>query len=193
MTILSRPLAPLLFRSSALLALFFGSLALGCTSSTKAADRSRQLDQCRVISHDGEELTRCLITLHDWGADTAFQAGIRFQVSLDSIRDSIEKSLDSVRDSMNRARDSIELALANSRRYAREAAAARLDRWATCIFHQDSIAPLGAQVVDLCRRFLPTGKVDLVEYVADRTRLSDLQRNTLFWAYTKTTSPGDQR
>lgn len=153
-------------------------LALSCTSSTKGANRTRQLEQCRVISHSGEELTRCLVTQHDWAADTALLEGLTFQAHLDSLRDSIQ-----------RIQDSIALAVADSLRLAREAAAAHVDPWTRCILHRDSIASGGSELFGPCKGLLPTGGMNLDSYFAARPRLERDQRELLSWAYTMTVTP----
>ncbi len=97
----------------------------GCGNS-HAQDRQRELDQCRVASHSGDELTRCLAISKNWAADSALGAGLAFQRQLDSLQSAVTSKAES--------------ATRAQRAQAQAAAAARARRWAECALRQFHLA-----------------------------------------------------
>ena len=97
-------------------------LAAAACATRDGQTRSRELDQCRVASHSGDELTRCLAVSRNWRADSAQEAGRAFQAQLDSIERAMQVRVDS--------------ALKSQRAQALAAAAVRARRWTECALRQ---------------------------------------------------------
>lgn len=60
-------------------------LGLPAAAQTSRSDRARQLNQCKVVSSNGADLTKCLAIYKDWSGDSASAAGRAFQARLDSV------------------------------------------------------------------------------------------------------------
>ena len=97
-------------------------LGVAACATRDGETRSRELDQCRVASHSGDELTRCLAVSRNWRADSAQAAGRAFQAQLDSVERAMQVRVDS--------------ALKAQRAQAFAAAAARARRWTECALRQ---------------------------------------------------------
>jgi len=133
-----------------------GLLVVAACTTREGQTRSRELDQCRVASHSGDELTRCLAVSRNWRADSALAAGIMFQHQLDSV----ESAMTAKAESANRTQ----------RAQAQAAAAARAQRCAECALRQLDIAgggPVSEGEMEESCRAKPEMR-DLMAYVAAR-------------------------
>jgi hypothetical protein len=92
-----------------------GLVVLGCRAS---ASRPKQVETCEIISHSGEEVTRCLVIKYDWDGKAALGEGLRWQGHLDSVA----AQLAAVQaEEERRARDS-----------ARATDIGKIERWIRC-------------------------------------------------------------
>ncbi len=108
-------------------------IAVACARGPRT-DRPRELDQCRVVSHSGEELTKCLAISRNWRADSALEEGMTFQRSLDSGIAATRREVDSI--------------VAAGMGRARSEAAARARPWTECAVRQrvNAQVPIGESV-----------------------------------------------
>ena len=148
------------------LGLLFGLGLVACHTEPRR-DAKRELDQCLVISQSGQELTRCLVTQHDWSADSASQAGSAFQGHLDSIEANLlamrAAAVRRAEDSLQHVQDSIRakaIEVAAGERRAREATFAAFDKWASCVLRLWR-APhgTGENWIDPCSSLFPGRKL----------------------------------
>lgn len=67
-------------------------VALFAACGPHQVSREQQLENCLVISHSGDELTRCLVMKYDWNGREAFREGEGWQARLDSVGRSLAQA-----------------------------------------------------------------------------------------------------